>query len=202
MAFLMTGWSQAQQREAMEYRDQHDRVWFAWGAVKAHLHPASPLSPQFQAPWYPDPGFFEFIPKKPGQFRINYDAMVSAGRAANRAYRDLKMKAAAHFNVPNYDPDTDQPTAQMVHDIGPEPLPLDPILAARAGNGYVLGLRDFDPKKPGDVKIREALKRWYPAQPEDREGAEFADAEFSEAESEAILATRGRKRQEAARVAG
>lgn len=158
--WIMDGFSQASQREHMTYTDQHGRTWEAYGDVKAKLHPASPLMPKFAAPWYPNQRYAQFGTKNPTQFTWDYEAMLSDAIEAHTRYRDLLLQAATHYNVPNWDPATQEPTAQMKRDVGQPPLPIDPIRAARAGNGYILGLRPFDPARPGDVKLRAALVQY------------------------------------------
>ncbi len=88
---------------------------------------------------------------------------------------------ADHFNVPNFDPENPEAyTAQMKRELGKGPLPIEPILAAKGGNGFVLGLRPFEPKRAADVKIQLALEA-YKLVPKKDDGAEFADvSEFVE----------------------
>lgn len=185
---IQDGWSQASQREHMEYFDQHGRKWYGWGDVKAKLHPASHLTPAFNAPWLPNQGYARFGIKNPTRFTWDYDAMLADGRKAEKERRDLEFAAAAHFNVPNWNPDRDPPTPQMLRDIGPGPLPLDPVRAARAGNGFILGLRPFDPSRPGDVKLAAALAMLEVNTHRNDNDDEFADddvSEFAETETPA-----------------
>ena len=179
---IMDGWSQAEQREFMTYTDQHGREWEAWGDVKAKLHPASPLLPRFNAPWLPSPHFARFGAKNPYLLTWDYDAMLADGMLAHEKYRQLTIDAASHFNVPNFDPENPaSTTAQMKRDIGDPPLPIDPIRAAKAGNGFILGLRPFDPERPGDVKLKLALEK-FERKVFAVDVSEFADdQEFAEA---------------------
>jgi hypothetical protein len=169
-----SGHSQADSREFLVYTDQHGREWEGWGDVKAKLHPTTTLKPLFDAPWLPDQRLMTFSQRKPGEFVINYEAILAEGARAHEARRDLVLQVADHFNVPGFDPDTDQPTAQMRRELGEGPLPLDPIVAALQGNKYVLGLRPFDAKRPGDVKLKAALAH-YAVKPRVALEPEFAE---------------------------
>lgn len=198
------GWSQAKMREAMEYTDQHGRIWFGFGDIKAKLHPATPLTPMgWEAPWYPNQAFARFGPKNPNTFTWDYDGMLAAGLEAEQRYRDLLFAAATHFNVPNFDPASDEPTAQMKRDVGEPPLPLDPIRAAKQGNGYILGLRPFDERRPGDVKLKAALERYQVNTHRVELDDEFADGEEFADETPEPAKRRGRptNAERAARLA-
>lgn len=178
------GWSQAKQREFMDYFDQHDRHWTGWGDVKAKLHPTGTMKPEFDAPWYPDQRYARFGAKNPNRFEWDYEAMLADAKLGETRYRELLFQAADHFNVPNFDPDAGEATAQMKRDIGRPPFPSDPIRAAIAGNGYILGMREFDPSKPGDVKLRAALDQFTVnlGTPDLEALAEFADEYADEPE--------------------
>lgn len=191
-----SGYSQADTREFMVYTDQHGREWEGWGDVKAKLHPTSPLRLLVDAPWIPPQSSMRFSQRKPGEFVIEYDALIAEHRRAEQARADLTLEVATHYNVPNFDPDDPEAfTAQMKRELGKGPLPIEPLLAARAGNGYVLGLRPFDEKRPGDVRLKAALEVWNARTKVNMDGGEFADEEF--AEPELVPARRrGRKAEE------
>lgn len=180
----MDGFSQAAGREPMQYFDQHGREWVASGDVKAKLHPCSPLRPNFRAPWYPPTSIahFKFGLKNPTQFRIDYDGMLADARLALALRKELLFQAASHFNVPNYDPDTTPATAQMLRDVGPEaPSIVDLVRACKAANGFILGSRPFDPNKPGDVKLNDAIQALEVKRGSgDDNPDEFSDDEFAE----------------------
>jgi hypothetical protein len=189
-----SGYSQADTREFMVYTDQHGREWEGWGDVKAKLHPTSPLRPLFEAPWLPDQTYMRFHQRKPGEFQIDYDAMIAESRRAHEARRDHILKVADHYNVNNFDPENENSyTAQMRREMGKGPLPTEPMLAARAGNGYVLGLRSFDPKRSGDQKLKVALDIWNFRPVPHTDGSEFADqeAEFADQPLEPVPVKRG-----------
>jgi hypothetical protein len=104
------------------------------------------------------------------------------------AYRTRSIEMANRFNVPDFDPDRDQPTAQMRHELGEPPLTdLIPRAANSGkgkGNGFILGTRPFDPNKAGDVELAKALAREYPPRPtlvdEAADAALFADDDEDE----------------------
>lgn len=183
MPTTQMGDSQEKGREYMVYTDQHGREWESWGDVKAKLHPCGPLTPArnwpHKAPWIPSQHYARFDGRNPTRFTWDYEAMLSDGIAALQRYRDVLFEAAKYFNVPNWDP-ADGPTPQMARDVGDPPLPLAPIRAARVGNGYILGLRAFDPEKQGDVTLREELAKFEIKRPTFEDDAEFADTVFSD----------------------
>ena len=193
MAIGIPALNQEKQRRFQQAFDQHGRKWTFFLDIKSG-GACTPFRPAFNAPWLPDQRCIKILRDRPGALDINYDEQILALKNAKAEYRQLMIRAANFFNVPNWNPDTDVPTAQMRNDIGEPPLPVEPVLAAKKGNGFVLGLRGFDPNKPGDVKLSEALVRWTaPPRGIDaigNEGDEFADEPVDEIEEP----TRGRKR--------
>lgn len=191
MAIGIPAINQEKQRRHQQAFDQHGRKWTYHLDIKSG-GACTPFYPAFNAPWLPDQRCIRIERDRPGALVIDYDQQVLQLRNAKTEYRTLLIRAANHFNVPNWNPDTDVPTAQMRNDIGEPPLPVEPVLAARKGNGFVLGLRPYDGNKPGDVKLADALARWTaPARgiaAIGDEGEEFAD------EDEIEEPTRGRKR--------
>jgi hypothetical protein len=184
---------QADTREFVVYTDQHGREWEGWGDIKAKLHPTSTLRPLFDAPWVPDQRYMTFSQRKPGEFEINYDAILGEIRRAHEARRDHVLKVADHFNVAGFDPDTDEPTAQMKRELGEAPLPIDPVLAAKAGNGFILGSRPFDANRPADVKLKTALAFYQVKRRVVDEGTEFADQEFADEPVKPVKAPKGKQ---------
>lgn len=197
MALGIPALNQAAGRRHQVAFDQHGRKWSFWVDKKTGFSCTTP-SPQFRAPWYPPSDIIRIDPETPGAVKIDYDPLLLQRREAHAAFRRLMIQAANHFNVPNWNPDRDAPTAQMKNDIGNPPLPIEPVLAAKAGNKFVLGLRPYQPEKyPADVKLAEALAiesappRGIDAIPADAI-AQFADDVADEAE--ALETPRGRKR--------
>jgi len=139
--------------------DQHGRKWNFFMDIKAG-DACTPFRPEFLAPWYPDQRCIRVDPEARGAVNIDYDEQLRPLRVAHTDYRRLMIQAANFFNVKDFNPDRDEPTAQMKHDIGIPPLPLEPLLAAKKDNLFILGKRPYDANRPGDVKLAEALHRW------------------------------------------
>lgn len=171
--------NQAENRQYVEFTDQHGRIWGAQTENK-NRHPVGAVLPKFYAPWYPDPIYFRYDTKRQNDVMIDYNALIRQDADAQAQFVALCHKAAVRFNVLNWDPAAG-PTPQMKHDIGPAPLPLGEFAkAAKAANGFILGFRPYDAAQPGDVKLQGFLDRVEAYYRQVRgvvegDGAEYAD---------------------------
>lgn len=132
-------WSQRKQRRGQMFRDQHGRRWFAMTELASGA-PTGMIEPQFQAPLIPPQKYLELStdPERPYDLSIAYDRWVQDtqtdrdewfknGRITARRLQGERYDAAKSF------------TAEVLDIIGPEPTPLEPILAAKAGNPWITG---------------------------------------------------------------
>lgn len=159
--------SQADQRRAVKYTDQHGRRWFA-EVEKSTGQPCIPLQPEFVAPIVPPRKYVKTDPEIPGRVVINYPAWIKDLQEADTAWwRDAQIVGAAehkeHFN-PN------EPFSQtIINKMGERPrvprcrTPIMsnrgdaalPVVAASQGNAWILGLKGpqgQDPKMPAKLE--------------------------------------------------
>lgn len=155
MPWMKQGFSQADTRGQRILFDQHGRQWFTNFELRSG-HPTGPITPQFTAPWYPDSQYFGFPKLKPNDLVIDYDAMAGVLARRHAEYHQLIERAGVHFLGQGYDA-AKPPPAQVLNDVGRPPFPIEVILAAKAGNGYVLGSRAFNPEHKGDAIVKRAL---------------------------------------------
>lgn len=186
--------NQELQRRRQVAQDQHGRRFFYF-ADKKSGDACTQFSPMFQAPWYPDQYAIRVVPDQAGRVEIDYDLIIRTRREERARYDIRVIEMANRFNVPNYDPKTDKPTAQMAHELGAPPLDDTIPRAARAGNKFVLGLRPYNPDKyPADVKLADALAIELPPRRALVDAAADAEEFADEDEIELEEPTRGRKR--------
>jgi len=185
--------NQAKMRRHQSAFDQHGRKWSFWIDIKAG-DACSPFRAEFQAPWYPDQRNIRVLQDRPGSVYIDYEEQLRGLVTARRAYRQLLIQAGAYFD-PNWNIERDEPTVKMLNDIGQGPLPDAPVRAAKAGNGFILGLRPFDPNRGGDVKLAEALVKWNAVEQavtDDMDVAEFADEQQDPADEQVTVVAEAR----------
>lgn len=161
---------QADGRRCGVLRDQHDREYLAV-IEKSTGDPCGPLQPKYDAPLYPEQAYCRVRVNEPSRFDIQYEAWIRDLRAAHQERR----REEARFRAQRV---SDDVIAEM---LGPLPRPVAPVLAAKQGNRYVLGLRLFDPHNPKDRVLQEALATWVsPAAPPDED---FGDEAFRDVEA-------------------
>lgn len=137
------GFSQAKQRRnGTIFRDQHGRRYHAVVELKSG-HPTGLIEPLFTAPLMPPQMYLRVgtNPERPYDLRIDYDRWVQDLRAAHAEYLDLARKLARKMYRDKYDA-ADPVTEEIVDIIGVRPQHVEPVIAAKQGNAYVLGLTD------------------------------------------------------------
>ena len=130
---------QALQRRYQLYRDQHNREW--GGNVEiATGHPCGgPLSPRFQAPLRVPPHYITIDDRRAGRCLIDYPTWVHDLKQASTNY----LNKGRRYGYEKYGAlfDASRPfTEEVLLFLGPAPRPVEPVLAAKAGNRWVLGL--------------------------------------------------------------
>lgn len=164
---------QADGRRNGVVRDQHEREYFVV-IEKATGDPCCAFQPKYEAPLYPEMGYCRVRKDEPNRFDIQYEAWIQDLRAAHQERR----REEARFRAQRV---TDDVIAEM---LGPPPRPAAPVIAAKQGNRYVLGLRMFDPNNAKDQQLRAALEDWhghFAIQEPDFSEDDFTEAEEDEA---------------------
>lgn len=145
---------QAKARKYAFFRDQHGRRYGAPIEISTG-DPCGPLEPQFVAPLVPSPDFMRLVANEDGRSSIfiDYDGWIGEVRNRVGSWQREVRKAMIARHRENYHPDMkidadvyDLPTT------GPEPSisakwnggTVQPLVAAKAGNKWVLGLTEVD----------------------------------------------------------
>lgn len=185
-------WSQASQRRLGRWTDEHGRPWFAMIEIKSG-DPCERLRTEgWKAPLMPDPRYVKVHPNKPGMVEIKYDQWIGELRAATKAWVKKANLIGSELYKDQFDPEA--PLSQAVlFKAGPRPKPVEPVLAAKQGNRWVLGLLGPSGETP---KMPEGLAVYF-VKPVEIE-ARFADEYEDELEEDApedlvtVPARRGR----------
>jgi hypothetical protein len=159
MPFLRDRWSQEHQRRYQTFRDQHDRLWGGSVEIKTG-HPCTPLKPwapangrKWRAPLMPPQGYIRPHPTESGRVVILYDAWITELETAHKEYQRKCMTAGIELYREQFDPAKPVSPA-VIAKVGPPPLPVEPVLAAKQGHPWVLGLTGPNgetPKMPKDL---------------------------------------------------
>jgi hypothetical protein len=159
------------ERTQIELKDQHGRLWYTESQVgldgkrRPRIVPVGTFVPSFTAPFdfIPPQKFLRFDPRRPSEITINYDGWASEIRAAHADLRQEMVKLATRLYKGEAAKYIESPTDEMRDMIfggGKGPEPVEPIIAAKQGNGWILGLRAFDATKRGDELLKPFLDRW------------------------------------------
>lgn len=159
------------ERSQIELRDNHDRLWVVESEVgldatrRPRIVAVGQFHPTFQTPYnfLPDAKYLHHSPNQPGKLTIDYDGWASC---VLEAHKDVKT-ALTNLAVSIYKDEAakyvDKPSTEMLqivygHGRGPEPV--EPIWAAKQGNGWILGMRPYDETIKGDVLLKGYLEEW------------------------------------------
>lgn len=179
--------------------------------------PVGALVPVLAAPLGPpdDPDCWRVHSDEPNRITLLYENWLSKLEAAHLQWRSQIGRFAQAMYGEKAAEAVEHPSAELLNTVGPKPFPLEPVLAAREGNKYVLGLRPFDPKRPADVAVRNALDLYRASQNPLRAALPVSDGAWGdetpapdeEAQVEAAVAAverprRGRPRREDPEPAG
>lgn len=192
------------ERSQMELRDQHDRVWLVESEVglterrRPQLVAVGQFVPSFTTPYdfLPDAKYLTYSPSKPGRLVIEYGAWETsivdahndvADQLRNLAVAIYKGEAAKYIKEPTTE------MLEIVYGRGKGPEPVEPIRAARQGNGWILGLRPFDETIKGDVLLKGYMETWVAIRYRDIRGEdrqiEGDGQDFTEGQKKRKLAT-------------
>lgn len=131
-------WSQRKQRSEMTFTDQHGRPYY--GATELKTGDVVGLIEMlFQAPLMPPQKYLERVPKQPYTLYINYERWENDTREARRDWEREGRQLSRRIHGDAYDPS--KPFSRDILDIiGEPPQAIEPIIAAKQGNKWVLGL--------------------------------------------------------------
>ena len=130
-------WSQADQRRSVVFLDQHGREWHAMIEIKSG-DPVGAFEPLFQAPLIPPQKYIRTLEDSPTDIEIRYREWARDIRQARALWdREARRVGASRYGE-KYDPNAPV-TREVMEVIGPPPEPVEPVIAARQGNSWVLG---------------------------------------------------------------
>lgn len=137
--------SQPDNRRFTRFRDQHGRLWE--GSIELDTgHPTGPLKPVgWRAPLMPPQKYFEFPRLSDGTFTINYARWISDREKAKEDFERRKINNAKLMYGEQAGEMLKKMPPELLNAVGSPPDPVEPVLAASAGNKWVLGL---SPNKP------------------------------------------------------
>lgn len=153
--------------------------------------------------WLPPPMFLRcgsrWTIQRPGETQasllrtdelvIDYDGWINSLAESHRSWLEEYYALGAKMHGQAFDPA--KPTPQLLAQIGPKPLAVEPVQAMRQGNRYALGLTTTV-----DERLREFHPfRWIPPEPDfSNGGEEFAEAGVA-ASSESAPTKRSHKKR-------
>lgn len=134
------GFSQRDQRRpGTIFIDQHGREYHATIELKTG-HPTGPLEPLFQAPLMPPMNYIRvgMDRRRPYDVKVDYDAWLADLRTGWDEWKNRGDKLARLVHGEKYVAGAPF-TRQIIEELGPSPQHVEPVLAAKQGNAYVLG---------------------------------------------------------------
>jgi hypothetical protein len=192
------------------FRDQHGRRYHAT-IEKRTGHPCGLIEPQFQAPLMPPQMYLKVgtNPERPYDMPIDYESWERDARAQHTEWTDAARKISRHLYQDKYNPN--EPFTREVRDLmGDAGQPVEPIIAARQGNAWVLGFTEqVDVRLAKFFEFRKTAEQRRANEPDFSEVVTELEPEFDAIEEEAERqreATRARerdkkRRQRAAKLA-
>lgn len=200
------GWSQRNQRRSQMFRDQHGRRYHAIIETKTG-HPTGPIEPRFLAPLSTPQMYIELSkdPERPYDLSINYRQWEQDLRTAHTDWQRRGEKIARLVFGERYDPNAAF-TRQVLEELGPPPQHVEPVIAARQGNKYVLGLTDRVDVRLYAMLQEDVATQTTPAEPDFSDVVESLDDEDDDPVLEAMqtsadAATEARKKKDRDRKA-
>lgn len=153
------------QREPRDWIDQHGRKFNGQIEKKTGEWCGMPPTPSgWSAPfaeWMPPARFLKCgrnyvidgTRQGAEEMHIDYDGWKAELRDSNQSWMERFYAIGQNMSGQAFNPDT--PTPQILAQVGPKPLPVEPVLAMEQGNRYALGLtkkvdprlKDFEPVK-------------------------------------------------------
>jgi hypothetical protein len=161
-------WSQREQRRGHKFKDQHGREYFATVELKTGA-PCGLIEMLFTAPLMPERTYMEIVEERPYDLFINYDRWLADIRT-NRSDWEKEGRSRSR-KIYGTEYDASKPfTAEVLEIIGPPPQPIEPVLAAKQGNKWILGFTN---------KVDPRLIEFF-EQTSEEEELDFSDDDFSD----------------------
>jgi hypothetical protein len=166
-------WSQRKQRRGQMFRDDHGRRWFAVTELLSGA-PSGMIEHQFQAPLIPPQKYLELSrdPERPYDLHIAYDRWIADTETDREEWHKNGRLVARRTPGVTWVEGDPFPTA-VLDVIGPEPTPLEPILAAQQGNPWIIG----------KTTVRDARLAKFFETPEKERRARHAAVDYSKLEA-------------------
>lgn len=143
---------QALQRKYKRFKDTHGRQWGAVTEISTG-DPCGPLEPQFSAPWMLPQQYLRYDAEN-HVLVPDYDACIRDRQKAMKAYIEKGKKYGFEKYGALFDPNKPF-TEEVLLYLGPKPLPMEPAVAAKQGNRWILGLKGPNgevPKMPAKLE--------------------------------------------------
>lgn len=160
-------WSQRKQRADATFYDQYGREYFGTVELKTG-DVVGLMQPQFTAPLMPEQKYLERVPRKPYDLFWNIDRQIADIRGAREEWEKEGRTVARKLHGQAYD-NTAEFGQDVLDIIGEPPQAIEPYIAARQGDKWVLGLsnkvnmkivRFFTPEQL-DVKVQREMEKDY-----------------------------------------
>ena len=144
MALKMGEHPQVNRRQYWQMEDQHGRTWGGNfdmriqpnpGCVEAGLKPDHWRAPLAVPPQYQT---VKWEPRRGPRMEIDYPRWIASQETALKVATAALHKLGHHRYGDAYDPA--KPSPALLSEFGSLPAPLEPILAAQAGDPWVLGI--------------------------------------------------------------
>lgn len=127
-------------------KDRHGRPWETL-IDRRYDAPACPIKAKFKAPWYPPSNinYVKWSVNEDGAARIDIDyALIKADLyEAHKDWNAKLLKVGSGMQGDKFNPS--DPGAQVLDAVGPKPKPIEAVIAAEAGDPWILGFSDKMP---------------------------------------------------------
>lgn len=180
---------QPDKRRPQRFTDQHGRKWSGTIEIKSGVA-TGPISPlDFTPPLDVPQQFIQYDKMEPNAIKVNYAMWITALEQAKRDWQARLVSRAREIYGDQAGKFIKNPSAELLQAVGPEPLPVEPVQAAAAGNRWVLGLTPIKPKWaetffPTEVKRESSLPKRAIAVGIDEELAEEWRDQFPDEDDE------------------
>lgn len=178
-------WSQRKQRVegGILFEDDHGRNWHAEAELKTG-GTVGPIQLQIgepnggicivKPPIIPDQKYLERVLRRPYTLHINYERWIADIRGARREWEREGQQLARKLHGDAYDPRASF-SADILEFIGEPPEAVEPVIAARQGNRWVLGLTE---------KVDKRLVKYFRPEQLDPTLRRLAEPDFRDIEEE------------------
>lgn len=172
--------SQTERRQPLTMTDQHGRLWESTLDVTS-MGTCAPINPRgWNAPLSVPMNYVRHQGKKDvTRVIIDYDRWIEDLKEAHLAYEALIQHLAQEV-APNAVLELiERPTPSFLRLVGPMPMPVELVIAAKQGNGWVLGKRQT-PTTEADLELAAMIQRITVTEPnygDEPEEEDFAGEE-------------------------